>query len=68
MSQNIAQDILFRRIQKELGGLKGVKTTLVASRDGYILCPPTKVHLEKYAKASSFILKTADAAILKMGK
>ena len=68
MSQNIAQDILFRRVQKELGGLKGVKTTLVASRDGYILCPPIESHLEKYAKASSFILKTADAAILKMGK
>lgn len=68
MSQNIAQDILFRKIQQELVGLKGVKKSLVASRDGYILGHPAESHLEKYAKASSSILKTADDAILKMGK
>ena len=68
MSQNIAQGILFRRVQQELLGLTGVKKSLVASRDGYILSQPDESHLEKYAKASSSILKTADAAIVKMGK
>jgi predicted regulator of Ras-like GTPase activity (Roadblock/LC7/MglB family) len=68
MSQNIAQDILFRRVQQELRGLNGVKTSLVASRDGYILTQPAESQLEKYAKASSSMLKTADAAILEMGK
>lgn len=68
MSQNIAQDILFHRVQQELRGLKGVKTSLIASRDGYILTNPAESQLEKYAKASSSMLKTADAAILEMGK
>jgi predicted regulator of Ras-like GTPase activity (Roadblock/LC7/MglB family) len=66
MSQNIAQDILFHRVQQELRGLKGVKTSLIASRDGYILTNPAESQLEKYAKASSSMLKTADAAILEM--
>lgn len=32
MSQNIAQGILFRRVQQELLGLTGVKKSLVASK------------------------------------
>jgi predicted regulator of Ras-like GTPase activity (Roadblock/LC7/MglB family) len=68
MSPNIAQDILFHRVQQELRGLIGVKTSLVASRDGYIISQPVESHLEKYAKASSSMLKTADAAIIEMGK
>ena len=68
MSQNIAQGKLFRRVQQELVGLTGVKKSLVASRYGYILSQPAESNLEKYAKASSSILNTADAAIVKMGK
>lgn len=68
MSQNITQDILFNRVLKELGRLNGVKTSLVASRDGFLLSRSTESDLEIYAKVSSSMLRIADAAIRKMGK
>jgi predicted regulator of Ras-like GTPase activity (Roadblock/LC7/MglB family) len=67
MAQNVTHDILFQRVQKDLSKLNGVKTSLVASRDGYILGNSPESTLEKYAKASSAMLRIADAAISKMG-
>ena len=61
-------DILFQQVQKDLSNLKGVKKSLVASQDGYILSKPIESRLELFAMTSAAMLRTADAAIAKVGK
>lgn len=68
MSRNIAADILFRKVQEDLARLNGVKASLIASRDGYLISQPAESGLEGYALASASILRTADAASSRMGR
>lgn len=68
MSRSIAQDLLFQRVQNDLSKLEGVKKSLVASRDGYMLSLPAESNTERYALASAAMLRTADAAIQRVGK
>lgn len=42
--------------------------SLVASQDGYIFSKPAESNIEKYAKASATMLRTADVAISKSGQ
>ena len=60
-------DILFQQVQKDLSNLKGVKKSLVASQDGYILSKPAESRLELFAMTSAAMLRIADAAITKVG-
>ncbi|MDF1557287.1 MAG: roadblock/LC7 domain-containing protein [ANME-2 cluster archaeon] len=68
MSLNINMDILFKQVQKDLSNLNGVKKSLVASQDGYILSNTAETMLEMYAKASAALLRTADTATAKVGR
>lgn len=67
MSRKIAKDMLFQKVQQDLVSLNGVNASLVASRDGYLLTRATESKLEMYARASSSMLRAADAAISRMG-
>ena len=42
--------------------------SLVASQDGYIISHPAESNIEKYAKASATLPRTADAAISNFGQ
>ena len=64
---NTTQDIVFHRIRQDLSEMNGVKNSLVAINDGFILYQSDETTLEQYAKTSSAMLRIADAAILKMG-
>lgn len=68
MYLNISMDLLFQKVQKDLTNLNGVKKSLVASQDGYILSKPAESSLELFAMTSAAMLKTADAATAKVGK
>ncbi|MCL7414591.1 MAG: roadblock/LC7 domain-containing protein [ANME-2 cluster archaeon] len=68
MSKSINMDILFKKVQKDLSNLKGVKKSLVASQDGYIFSNTAESMLEMYAKASAALLRTADTATAKVGR
>ncbi|MCL7413151.1 MAG: roadblock/LC7 domain-containing protein [ANME-2 cluster archaeon] len=60
-------DLMFQQVQKDLANLNGVKKSLVASQDGYILSRPAESRLELFALTSAAMLKTADAASAKVG-
>jgi len=68
MSLNMKMDLMFQQVQKDLSNLKGVKKSLVASQDGYILSKPAESRLELFAITSAAMLRTADAASAKVGK
>ena len=68
MSRNIIMDSMFKWVGQDLSNLKGVKMSLVASQDGYIFSQPVESNIEKYARASATMLRTADVAISKYGQ
>jgi len=68
MSQNIIIDNMFQWVRQDLSNFRGVKMSLVASQDGYIFSQPAEPNIEKYAKASATMLRTADIAISKYGQ
>lgn len=68
MSRNIIMDNMFQWVRQDLSNLRGVKMSLVASQDGYIFSQPAESNIEKYAKASATMLRTADVAISKSGQ
>ncbi len=68
MSRNIIMDNMFQSVRQDLSKLGGVKMSLVASQDGYIFSQPAESNIEKYAKASATMLKTADVAMSKYGQ
>jgi predicted regulator of Ras-like GTPase activity (Roadblock/LC7/MglB family) len=57
MSLNMKMDLMFQQVQKDLSNLKGVKKSMVASQDGYILSQPAESRLELFAKTSAAMLK-----------
>lgn len=61
-------DNMFKWVRQDLSNLVGVKMSLVASQDGYIFSHPAGSNIEKYAKASATMLRTADVAISKFGQ
>lgn len=68
MSRNINMDNMFKWVRQDLSSLGGVKMSLVASQDGYIFSHPDGYNIEKYAKASAIMLRTADVAVSNFGK
>ncbi len=68
MSRNIIMDSMFQWVRQDLSNLVGVKMSLVASQDGYIFSQPAESNIEKYARASAIMLRTADAAMSKYGQ
>jgi len=59
---------MFQWVRQDLSNLRGVKISLVASQDGYIFSQPAGSDIEKYAKASATMLRTADVVISKYGQ
>ena len=68
MSRKINLDNMFQWVRQDLSNLRGVKISLVASQDGYIFSQPAGSNIEKYAKASATMLRTADVVISKYGQ
>ncbi len=68
MSRKINLDNMFQWVRQDLSNLRGVKISLVASQDGYIFSQPAGSNIEKYAKASATLLRTADVAISRSGQ
>ncbi len=68
MSRKINLDNMFQWVRQDLSNLRGIKISLVASQDGYIFSQPAGSNIEKYAKASATMLRTADVAISKYGQ
>ena len=59
---------IFQSLRQDLSNLRGVKMSLVASQDGYVFSQPAGTNIEKYAKASATLLRTADVGISKFGQ
>lgn len=68
MSRKINLDNMFQWVRQDLSNFRGVKMSLVASQDGYIFSQPAESNIEKYAKASATMLRTADVVITKYGQ
>ena len=68
MSRNKIMDNMFQWVRQDLSNLGGVKMSLVASQDGYIFSQPAEPNIEKYAKASATMLRTADIAVPRSGQ
>ena len=68
MSRNIIMDNMFQWVRQDLSNLGGVKMSLVASQDGYIFSQHAESDIEKYAKVSATMLRTADVAMSKYGQ
>lgn len=68
MSRNIIMDSMLKWVRQDLSNLVGVKMSLVASQDGYIFSQYAESDIEKYAKVSATMLRTADVAMSKYGQ